>query len=157
MHQPAGERMCACMTSAIPRSPTKPSASARAVANEAGQLSTIFSIALSRSKRTRAAHSGPASCSSAASASATLTVMPGAFSVRFQPHASAGNSMARISASTARSGDAIHIFASGCNGHTAASPFSGSRRILLMNPDAARLGLPGRTTIVGSRTQRPST
>ena len=37
------------------------------------------------------------------------------------------------------------------------TPASGSRMMPLANDDAARFGLPGRTTMVGSRIERPST
>ena len=41
-------------------------------------------------------------------------------------------------------------------GQIAGSPTSGSRTIELAKVDAALFGLPGRTTIVGSRRARPS-
>ena len=41
-------------------------------------------------------------------------------------------------------------------GSTASIPASGSRMMLEKNPDAARLGLPGRTEIVGSLMATPS-
>jgi hypothetical protein len=41
-------------------------------------------------------------------------------------------------------------------GSTASSPFSGSRMMLEKNPDAALLGLPGRTQMVGSLSPIPS-
>ena len=45
---------------------------------------------------------------------------------------------------------------SGPTGQDEISPFSGSRMMPLANEDAARLGLPARTTMVGSRKERPS-
>ena len=44
----------------------------------------------------------------------------------------------------------------GATGQIASTPDSGSRMIPLANEEAARLGLPGRTTIVGRRSDRPS-
>jgi len=41
-------------------------------------------------------------------------------------------------------------------GHSHATPASGSRMMPLANDEAARLGLPGRTTMVGKRRERPS-
>ena len=41
-------------------------------------------------------------------------------------------------------------------GRIASCPFNGSRMIPEKNDDAARLALPGRTQIVGSRTAMPS-
>jgi hypothetical protein len=58
-------------------------------------------------------------------------------------------------ATTAR-GDCSHRRVAGATGQTASTPDSGSRMMPLANDDAARFGLPGRTTIVGSRSARPS-
>ena len=55
-----------------------------------------------------------------------------------------------------RRGESIHMRASGPTGQTTSWPLSGSRKMLLAKLDAARFGLPGRTTMVGSRSERPS-
>ena len=49
-----------------------------------------------------------------------------------------------------------HMRVSGDTGATAASPFKGSRIMPLAKLDAAALGLPGRTLMVGMRSVRPS-
>ncbi|CAE6843779.1 hypothetical protein R75465_06841 [Paraburkholderia aspalathi] len=54
-------------------------------------------------------------------------------------------------------GDNSHKRIVPATGHTAASPFSGSRMMPLANDEAAAFGLPGRTLIVGRRNTRPST
>ena len=41
-------------------------------------------------------------------------------------------------------------------GQTASAPASGSRMMLLAKVEAALFGLPGRTTMVGRRSARPS-
>ena len=69
----------------------------------------------------------------------------------------AGRSWARIRAAIAWRGDKIAIRVSGDTGHSASRPVSGSRMMLLANDEAARFGFPGRTTMVGKRTARPST
>jgi hypothetical protein len=56
---------------------------------------------------------------------------------------------------TAR-GDCTHIRVAGATGQDASTPLSGSRITPLANDDAARFGLPGRTVIVGKRSDRPS-
>ena len=66
-------------------------------------------------------------------------------------------SWARLNAATAWRGDKIAKRISGDTGHTAFRPVSGSRMMLLANDEAAWFGLPGRTTMVGKRTARPST
>jgi hypothetical protein len=61
-----------------------------------------------------------------------------------------------MNASVTRRGDSNHTPVSGSTGQSHGSPFSGSRRMLLANDDAAAFGFPARTTIVGSRNERPS-
>ena len=50
-----------------------------------------------------------------------------------------------------------HSRVPGRTGHTASSPLSGSRIMPLAKDEAAALGLPGRTLMVGRRSTRPST
>ncbi len=57
---------------------------------------------------------------------------------------------------TAARGEAIVCTTSLGTGSTAGSPTKGSRTIPEKNPLAARLGLPGRTQIVGNRSDTPS-
>jgi hypothetical protein len=54
-------------------------------------------------------------------------------------------------------GDEIHMGVSGFTGQMADSPFKGSRMMELTKEDAAWLGFPGLTVMVGSRATRPST
>ena len=58
---------------------------------------------------------------------------------------------------TTRRGEASAITVSGETGQTAVRPDKGSRMIDDAKVDAARFGLPGRTTTVGRRSARPST
>jgi hypothetical protein len=51
----------------------------------------------------------------------------------------------------------MYIAASRPTGQIASCPASGSRMMELANVEAARLGRPGRTTMVGRRSARPST
>ena len=83
--------------------------------------------------------------------------MPGSTIARVMPKASSGSCMARSSAATTRRGESTYIAASRSTGQTASWPASGSRMIELAKVEAALLGLPGRTTIVGRRRLRPST
>src|SRR3954469_25934488 len=55
-----------------------------------------------------------------------------------------------------RAGEACQCITSSGTGSTASSPLSGSRMMLEKKPEAALLGLPGRTQIVGSRMPTPS-
>ena len=82
--------------------------------------------------------------------------MPGRLSQRCVPQASAGSSQAWMKASTTLPGDSSQTPVSGPTGHSEITPFSGSRMMPLANEDAAAFGLPARTTIVGSRSERPS-
>ena len=58
--------------------------------------------------------------------------------------------------STAARGEACQCITLSETGSTASWPASGSRMMLEKKPDAALLGLPGRTQIVGSRRLSPS-
>ena len=57
---------------------------------------------------------------------------------------------------TTRRGERMYIAASRPTGQTACWPASGSRKIELAQVEAALLGLPGRTQMVGRRRERPS-
>ena len=57
---------------------------------------------------------------------------------------------------TAERGLACQWRTSSATGSTASSPASGSRMMSEKKPEAALLGLPGRTQIVGSRMPMPS-
>ena len=69
----------------------------------------------------------------------------------------ASSSQPATSAAIAPRGDSSHSRVPGRTGHTASSPFSGSRIMPLAKDEAAALGLPGRTLMVGRRSTRPST
>ena len=100
--------------------------------------------------------SSPAIWRIASIISSMLALNPGRVMLRLTPRASAGSSLARRNASTTRRGERIHMVASGVTGQTLSCPVSGSRMIPLAKEDAALLGLPGRTTMVGNRSARPS-
>jgi len=57
---------------------------------------------------------------------------------------------------TAERGEACQWRTWSDTGSTASMPFSGSRMMLEKKPDAALLGVPGRTQIVGKRMLSPS-
>ncbi|MNT21750.1 hypothetical protein D3C72_1570980 [compost metagenome] len=88
---------------------------------------------------------------------AAVTDNPGKFTTRRLPSRSPASSMPLTSASTAARGDSSHSGVSGATGQLAATPDSGSRMMPLANDEAAALGLPGRTLMVGRRSTRPST
>jgi hypothetical protein len=104
----------------------------------------------------RARAASPPVFASASSIWRTDTVIPGRLSARGPTQRSAGTSCAWIRFAMASAGDISHIAVSGSTGHAASMPASGSRMMPLAKLDAAAFGLPGRTTIVGSRTARPS-
>ena len=58
---------------------------------------------------------------------------------------------------TAARGEACQCITLSETGSTASCPASGSRMMLEKKPDAALLGLPGRTQMVGRRRLMPST
>ena len=76
---------------------------------------------------------------------------------RRPPSAAAGSALPCRRLAIARSGDISHSTVSGDTGQTAPIPARGSRMMPLANEEAARFGLPGRTTTVGMRRLRPST
>ena len=86
----------------------------------------------------------------------TGTVMPGRFSTRLMPHCEDWVSCAWMKDSIQRPGDSSHTPVSSDTGHSETTPLRGSLSTPLANDEAARLGLPGRTTIVGRRRLRPS-
>ena len=61
----------------------------------------------------------------------------------------------RMNATAAR-GEACQCITVSETGSTASAPASGSRMMLEKKPDAALLGLPGRTQMVGRRMLSPS-
>ncbi len=116
-------------------------------------------MAGSGAKWMRATAASPPTARNASTICATVTVRPGRFSARPPVAASQsarGSSCARSSPSIAASGDSSHSAVSGSTGQIAISPASGSRTMPLAKLEAAAFGLPGRTTIVGRRTARPS-
>ena len=89
--------------------------------------------------------------------SATRMDKPGRLMTRRRPSRSAGRSCACNRLRMTERGDINQSGVSGLTGHTASSPCKGSRMIPLAKLEAARLGLPGRTTMVGNRMLRAST
>src|SRR5476649_54702 len=149
--------MKARMTSLKLRSAASPSFSPRSVSHAPGQLPTIFSIFGSGCQSISAATSSPATSFSASTISVTLTESPGMLTTGHVPSSACSSSQPAISDSIACFGDSSHKRTSPPTGHTARSPFSGSRMMPLANDDAAAFGLPGRTLMVGRRSTRPST
>src|SRR5258708_36154507 len=92
----------------MPGSALKPSASARGVAKRTGQVFTIASMRASGFHDTRFATWDPAIFPMAAIISATVTVIPGRFTTRFDPHFAAGQTGALIVASTTLRGERSH-------------------------------------------------
>ena len=66
-------------------------------------------------------------------------------------------SWAMMKHSTTVRGDSSQTRVAALTGQTEVSPLSGSRMMPLANDEAAAFGRPGRTLIVGSRSERPST
>jgi hypothetical protein len=144
------------MTSSKLASALKPMASARSVRKRTGHVCTMPWMRASGTNLTRFVVSGPATRPIASSISRTVSVIPGRFTTRLDGQADAGESCACMKASTARFGERIHTPVVSGTGHSASTPLRGSRMMPLANEDAARFGLPGRTTIVGRRSDRPS-
>src|SRR5258706_14031645 len=111
----------------------------------------------SGTKRTRAIVPAPATRPIASIISRTVSVIPGRFTTRVVGHADAGRSCAWMNASTTRRGERIQTPVVSGTGQSTFTPESGSRMMLLANDDAARIRLPGRTTIVGRGSDRPPT
>ncbi|MNC90136.1 hypothetical protein D3C83_61980 [compost metagenome] len=61
-----------------------------------------------------------------------------------------------MKASTTLPGESSQTPVSGATGHSDTSPASGSRMMPLAKDEAAAFGLPARTTMVGSLSDRPS-
>ena len=134
-----------------------PSAGPRTGAKRGGQVATMRSITGSGCHFTRSATASPAMRRSAATISPTLTQMPGTLIERVCANFAAGTSWPTIRFAITVRGDETHTLVAGTTGQIASTPFKGSRMMLLANDEAARLGLPGRTVIVGRRKERPST
>ena len=81
--------------------------------------------------------------------------MPFSSRVRPGPKASAGRSCRRTKASTVLRGLSTTMMVSGVTGQTTSTPVSGSRTTELAQVEAALLGRPVRTQIVGSLTAVP--
>src|SRR5436190_24393442 len=90
---------------------------------------------------TRLAVCAPAIFAIAAIISATLTVMPGRLTTRFDPHFAAARSWACINASTTRRGESSHTPVSGGSGHSEPTPLSGARTSSLADDVAPAFGL----------------
>ena len=133
-----------------------PSRRARGASTDAGHESTRRTTIGSRSNLTRSRAALPPTASSASSISFTLTLSAGRLIAVRPPNASREASATLISAAIVPAVDPSATRVSGATGHTAGSPLSGSRMMEDKNPDAAPLGLPGRTTTVFGRTLRPS-
>jgi hypothetical protein len=89
--------------------------------------------------------------------SATVVASDGRFSAVRGPHSASLASRRRKMPSMVRAGDAMATGVASGTGQAAGRPASGSRIMPLKNPEAAPLGLPGRTLTVMSRTLRPRT
>ena len=145
------------MIASISRSGVKPSAFARAVSKRAGQLPTMDSIFGSGCAFTSARAVAPPIRSSASSMSATVTEIPGNINILELPHALASRLSACIRLRITPRGESKYKGKDSGTGRSPVSPFNGSRIILLAKLEAAALGHPGRTAMVGSRRARPST
>src|SRR5690348_5242 len=168
--------MCARTMLAKSSSARMPSARPAPAAKRAGHVDTIRSIAGSYSQRTRSATASPATVRSAFTMSPTATQSPGTLIERdctgakdrparessdAAPRAAPARRSAATSCPTMRLsmtalGDCSHMRVEAATGQFATLPARGSRMIELANDDAALFGLPGRTTIVGKRSDRPS-
>jgi hypothetical protein len=82
--------------------------------------------------------------------------MPGSVRPRSWPKASDGMAAVLTKASITRRGERMNIVESRLTGQIASWPAKGSRMIELAKVEAALFGLPGRTTMVGSLSERPS-
>src|SRR5256885_15115174 len=102
----------------MPGSALKPSASARGVAKRTGQVFTIASMRASGFHDTRFATWGPAIFPMAAIISPTVTVIPGRFTTRFDPHFAAGETGAGAEAPTPPRRGSSHTPGAGGNGES---------------------------------------
>ena len=134
----------------------KPSFNARSGAKFRGQPSTMPMIVGSGSRRIRAVTALPATRSSAAICSPTVTERPGMLRLRRAPIAAVSMVPAWMRKPTADRGEACQCRTSSETGSTASCPASGSRMMFEKKPEAALFGLPGRTQIVGRRMPMPS-
>ena len=125
--------------------------------NRAGQLTTIRATAGSGTQSISPLAAGPATRSSAATMSATVTVSAGRLTALRPPQASSGEVAAQSSPPMAFAGEASATSVPGPTGQTARWPASGSRMMPEKKPEAAALGRPGRTQTVISRMARPRT
>ena len=144
------------MISSKSASAWNPSSSARRGSNRPGQPATIRVIVSSGSSLIKRTAPSPAMRRNASICSATVAETPGIVRQRRSPSRPPSSEAACRRKPTAERGDAYQCRTSSGTGSTASCPFNGSRMIPEKNPDAARLGGPGRTQIVGSRTAMPS-
>ena len=98
----------------------------------------------------------PATLSNASICSWTVTDKPGMFNVILSFNFDVSISAAWTRKPAAALGVACQCLTSGLTGRIASWPFKGSRIIPEKKPEAARLGLPGLTQIVGYLLDTPS-
>src|SRR5216683_1085787 len=127
------------MTAPISGSALKPIASARGVAKRTGQVFTIASMRASGFHAMRFAVCAPAILPIASIMPATVTVMPGRFTTRREPHAEGARSCAWIKASTTRRGESNHTPVSGPTGQSEARRPRASARVLEHIPNALEI------------------
>ena len=115
----------------------RPSLAARSARTRAGQLVTIPATAGSGTQSISALASGPATRSSAATMSATVTLRAGRLTAERPPQASSDDVAARSSPSMARAGEMMAASVRASTGQIARSPASGSRMMPDRKPVAA--------------------
>ena len=108
------------------------------------------------SRRMRATTLSPATFRSASICSPTVTDRPGMVRLRRAPTLAPSRPAAWSRKFTAERGLACQWRTLSGTGSTASWPASGSRMMLEKKPEAAMLGLPGRTQMVGSLMPMPS-
>ena len=110
----------------------------------------------SGSRRIRATALSPPTLRRASISSATVADTPGSVSARRSPRRARSSPAAWSRKPIAAEGLANQWRTVSGTGRIAGWPASGSRMMPEKNPLAAALGLPGRTTMVGSRIDTPS-
>ena len=111
----------------------------------------------SGSRRISAVTCDPATACRAAICSPTVTDMPGMVRLGRPPRSAGSSEAACVRKWIAERGLVIQWRTLSVTGRIACCPTSGSRMIPEKKPEAARLGLPGRTQIVGRRRPMPRT
>ncbi len=153
---PISSSMWARMMSSKFVSAVNPSANARTGLNALGQLCTSRAIFSSGSALIKATAFSPAILRNASICSATVADTPGRFRARRPPSDDNSASAAVTRKPTAERGLACQARTLPSTGSTASLPAKGSRMMLEKNPDAAALGFPGRTQMLGRRKLTPS-